>query len=110
MQPALAAGECPCCKHARYDFLDGSQTARSVSLCGRDAVQIAGQPGATLDFQALARRLEPAAKSGVTFNRYLLRFDVDNVRITLFADGRAIIKGVADLEAARSIYARYVGA
>jgi len=29
--------------------------------------------------------------------------------MTIFADGRAIIKGTTDLSVARSLYARYVG-
>ena len=45
----------------------------------------------------------------VTVNDYLVRCRVDGHEMTVFADGRAIIKGTTDLAVARSLYARYVG-
>ena len=45
----------------------------------------------------------------MTANDYLLRSVVDGHEMTVFADGRAIIKGTDDLALARSLYARYVG-
>ena len=109
MQPALDAGDCPCCKQGRFDYLASDATGRTVSLCGRDAVQIGGRVGAELDLEGLARKIEPAAESAVTVHRYLLRFVVEGVQVTVFRDGRAIIKGTSELDAAKTIYARYVG-
>ena len=40
----------------------------------------------------------------------MLRAKVDGYELTLFPDGRAIIKGTADPERARSLYAKYFGA
>jgi adenylyltransferase/sulfurtransferase len=40
----------------------------------------------------------------------LLRFRVSPYELTVFADGRAIIKGTRDPGVARSLYARYIGA
>ena len=42
-------------------------------------------------------------------NAYLLRAHIDGYEITLFPDGRAIIKGVEDPDLAKSLYARYIG-
>lgn len=109
MQPALEAGDCPCCKQGRFDYLSGDATGRTVSLCGRDAVQIAGREGVALDLESLARKIGPAAESAVTVHPYLLRFAVAGVQVTVFRDGRAIIKGTSELDAAKTIYARYVG-
>ena len=39
----------------------------------------------------------------------VLRFDVEGRLITIFPDGRAIIRGTDDPAVARSLYARYVG-
>jgi hypothetical protein len=39
----------------------------------------------------------------------VLKFWRDDYEITLFPDGRAIIKGTTDTAVARSLYARYVG-
>jgi adenylyltransferase/sulfurtransferase len=38
-----------------------------------------------------------------------LRDGDTNYQITLFTNGRAIIKGTADAAAARGIYAKYIG-
>jgi adenylyltransferase/sulfurtransferase len=38
-----------------------------------------------------------------------LRFCKEPYEMTLFADGRAIIKGTTDPGLARSFYARYIG-
>ena len=75
-------------------------------MCGRDAVQISGD-GATLDLEQLGRRLRGLGE--VRLNAYVLRFLAPPREMTVFADGRAIIKGVDDIAAARSFYARYVG-
>jgi len=110
MQGAFEEGQCPCCRSCRFDFLSGDQTSRSVSLCGRDAIQIRPASDSKIDLAAVAARIGAAAKSAPRVNRYLLRFDVDEYQITLFADGRAIIKGATEIEEGRSVYAKYIGA
>ena len=104
-----AAPDCPCCVHGRFDHLN-STAGRTAALCGRNAVQIAATPGATVDFARVAEQVRPAAKNPPTFNRYLLRFTVDRFAVTLFSDGRAIIHGTDSPEEARTVYARYIGA
>ena len=42
-------------------------------------------------------------------NDFLLRFRVPPYEMTVFADGRAIVKGTQDPAVARSLYARYIG-
>ena len=110
MQRAFDDGDCRCCKQGVYDYLSGDQTSRSASLCGRDAVQIRPASDSSLDLEAVAAKVGPVAKFPPKLNRYLLRFEVDNYEITLFPDGRAIIKGAVEPEEGRSVYAKYVGA
>lgn len=103
--------ECPACGQGRYEFLAGEQGASSASLCGRNAVQIrpvGGQINA-LNLTAVAGRLvSPVAVSAA--NDFLLRFTVPPAyEITLFTDGRAIIKGTDDESVARGLYAKYIG-
>ena len=43
-------------------------------------------------------------------NDFLLRFRIAPYEMTVFADGRAILKGTKDPAVARSLYARYIGA
>lgn len=42
--------------------------------------------------------------------RVLPEIGAEGQRITVFEDGRALIRGVTDEAKARSIYARYIGA
>ena len=55
----------------------------------------------------LAKRLESVGK--LFCNEYLLRFTVDSYELTVFPDGRAIVKGTGDEAMARTLYARYIG-
>jgi adenylyltransferase/sulfurtransferase len=60
-----------------------------------------------VSFPQLAERLRPAGQ--VTYNDYMLRFQVDSYELTVFPDGRTIVKGCTDPTLARTLYARYVG-
>jgi adenylyltransferase/sulfurtransferase len=55
----------------------------------------------------LARRLAPLAT--VRAIDFAVRAIIDPYELTVFPDGRAIIKGTTDPAIARSLYARYVG-
>lgn len=97
---------CPSCAERRYDYATAARPASSV-LCGREAVQLRGVGGRDLDLAALAARLRAAGE--VMENEHLVRFRAPEAELVIFADGRAIVKGVADAGRARSVYARYVG-
>jgi adenylyltransferase/sulfurtransferase len=97
---------CPACTQGQYDYAEGDKQA-SVTLCGRDAVQVRAPRGTHVDLPALAARL--AAVGEVTENEYLVRLRSPETEIVVFDDGRAIVKGVEDAAAARSVYAKYVG-
>jgi adenylyltransferase/sulfurtransferase len=99
--------ECRACARHEYDYLKGEAQAH-VTMCGRDSVQIHERSRA-LDLAALAVRLRPAVEE-VRQNDFLLRFRVTPYEMTVFADGRAILKGTKDPAVARSLYARYLGA
>jgi adenylyltransferase/sulfurtransferase len=76
-------------------------------MCGRDSVQI-HERHRKLDLSQLHDRIAPLA-SEVRENGFLLRFRVPPYEMTVFADGRAMIKGTTDLSVARSLYAKYIG-
>lgn len=107
MQSERDSGDCRCCRHGEYSFLSGDRTSAGVSLCGRNAVQVTPAAGAKVDFPSIAARLP--FESRPVHNAFLLRFEVDGFQVTLFADGRAIVKGTPDPGVARSVYSRYVG-
>ena len=62
-----------------------------------------------MDLHALKLRLTSVVDD-VRQNDFLLRFRVAPYEMTVFADGRAILKGTKDPAVARSLYARYIGA
>ena len=100
--------DCPTCGLGNYEFLDWESGTQTVSLCGRDAVQIRIPGNQQVSLVDLAKRLQ-AVSQVTAANDYLLRFKVDEYEITLFADARAIIKGTSDETVARSVYSKYVG-
>ena len=101
------APDCPACALGRYVTLEAEAGDFSATLCGRDAVQISPPQAAELDLISLAARWRAVGE--VSLNPYLLRLRVGEHELTLFRDGRAIIRGTDDLAAARSLYAKYVG-
>jgi molybdopterin/thiamine biosynthesis adenylyltransferase len=98
---------CPVCDEGRYEFLRAEQGSVTTVLCGRNAVQVSPRPAPALDLPTLARRL--SSLGPVQANEYLVRLDLEDQQLTVFADGRAIVKGTDDPALARSLYARFVG-
>ena len=60
-----------------------------------------------VDLAELAGRLSALAE--VRVNEFALRASLHPYELTVFPDGRAIIKGTTDPGVARSVYARYIG-
>ena len=102
-------GDCPCCKRRTFPFLEGQRRGGATTLCGRNAVQVSGGAGGEMDFEAVARKLEAVAKGSIRFNEFMLRATIDGHELTLFPDGRAIVKGTDSEDKARTLYARYFG-
>jgi adenylyltransferase/sulfurtransferase len=98
---------CPACTEGRYDYAVRGAAGAPAVLCGRDAVQVRAPRGTRVDLQALAARL--TAAGSVTANEHLVRFVGRDAELVVFADGRAIVKGVRDAAQARGLYAKYVG-
>ena len=98
---------CRACNKREFSYLQG-QVQPHITMCGRDSVQI-HEHHRVLDLGALQQRLTRTI-AGVRYNDFLLRFRVAPYEMTVFADGRAILKGTTDPAVARSLYARYVGA
>lgn len=107
IDPGLPAPDCETCGKAIYQTLEPTTGEIAAILCGRDAIQISPAQPAKMDFKSLAARLQTAGE--VTFNEYVLRFRTGEIEVTVFQDARSIIRGTHELNAARSIYARYIG-
>ncbi len=111
---ALARKRCSGCEKKEYPYLDRERISRVVTLCGRNAVQIfagrgdpPGRPYSQVDFQDLARKL--SGLGVVNYNDYFLKASIASYEITLFSNGRAIIRGTEDAGQAKSVYAKYIG-
>ncbi|HXS93759.1 MAG TPA: ThiF family adenylyltransferase [Candidatus Limnocylindrales bacterium] len=98
--------ECAACGRRELPAL--RETSRPpVTLCGRNAVQIR-EADRELNLRELGERLKGLGE--VRVNEYALRFFVDAYELTVFEDGRAIVKGTDDPGVARGLYAKYIGA
>lgn len=106
-QPVTPFADCPCCGQRRFEFLERGGDGDTMALCGTDAVQVRPVTGRQLDLAALARRLDAVGE--VTVTPFLLRLETEGRQLTVFADGRAIVKGTTDATAARSLYSQYIG-
>jgi molybdopterin/thiamine biosynthesis adenylyltransferase len=98
--------ECRVCGRREFKYLEG-EAQPHLTMCGRDSVQI-HERHRELDLAALGRRLGSTVAE-LRHNDFLLRFRVPPYEMTVFTDGRAIIKGTRDPGVARSLYARYIG-
>jgi molybdopterin-synthase adenylyltransferase len=99
--------DCRACGRREFRYLEGDAQPH-LTMCGRDSVQI-HERRRRLDLTELGRQLA-AGGHPVRQNAFLLKLGVPPYELTVFADGRAIIKGTRDLSVARSLYARYIGA
>lgn len=96
---------CPTCGDLDFVHLAGEGRPH-ITMCGRNSVQI-HERARPIDFLEMQRRLE--SHGTVRHNEFVLKFWREPYEMTLFPDGRAIIKGTTDTGVARSLYARYVG-
>jgi len=96
---------CRACGERDFIHLAGEGRPH-ITLCGRNSVQI-HERQRPIDFTEMGRRLQPHGV--VRHNDFVLKFWHDPYEMTLFPDGRAIIKGTTDTAVARTLYARYVG-
>jgi molybdopterin/thiamine biosynthesis adenylyltransferase len=97
--------DCRVCGEHEFSHLAGVGRPH-ITLCGRNSVQI-HERDRPVDLAEMSQRLKPLGT--VRHNDFVLKFWHEPYEITLFPDGRAIIKGTTDKTIARSLYARYVG-
>jgi len=96
---------CRACGARDFVHLEGEGRPH-ITLCGRNSVQI-HERHRPVDFGEMSERLKPHGT--VRHNDFVLKFWREPYEMTLFSDGRAIIKGTTDAGVARSLYARFVG-
>jgi len=99
--------DCKACVRHDYEFLAATSREIVASLCGRDTLSLDPLHTGTVDVAAIGERL---MKLG-TVRRAgsVLVFETEGVALTLFPDGRALIRGTDDPDRAKALYAKYVG-
>jgi adenylyltransferase/sulfurtransferase len=109
---ARRPADCPCCRQRNFEYLQGLAGSSAASLCGHDAVQLTHRQGDDrLNMDEIAQRLGRMGE--VKVNEFMLRARLNDrgkeYELTLFRDGRAIVKGTGDAARARGIYAKFIG-
>ena len=106
LAPPSRDPRCVCCGLRDFVYLDGSRRAPSACAAATRC-RFTNAPGRSIwpIWRARLGELAP-----VRSNEFALRVTIDAYELTVFPDGRAIIKGTTDIGIARSLYARYVGA
>lgn len=89
---------CSCCS-GKYEYLTNKKETKSIHFCGSKKYLINGKKK---DLTKLAEKLSKTQK--IQINKKALIID----NITLFADGRALVKANSEKEALSS-YSKYIG-
>ncbi len=76
------------------------------AICGREAVQVVMHGAKDFCLTKLSEKL-PTALS-CQLSRFVLKFDIDGIQVSVFTDGRAVFDGTGDELLAKSFYERYV--
>jgi molybdopterin/thiamine biosynthesis adenylyltransferase len=106
-QLAQARPSCPVCAETAFPALEGEGASEIVKLCGRHSVQVAPAGRERPDFDALEARLSRLGR--IRRSEHLLSADIEDMSLTIFSDGRCVVRGTGDPARARGLYDRYIG-
>ncbi|WP_141430929.1 thiazole biosynthesis adenylyltransferase ThiF [Bacillus sp. 03113] len=97
-----------CGSHRTYPYLDIENRTKSTVLCGRETVQIRPPKTLSVRLEDLSGQLKQLGFE-VKGNPFLISAKIDQQRLVIFNDGRALIHGTKDLTQAKSIYQKILG-
>ena len=104
----MKQSDCPSCgDHPSYPYLQAANHEKAAVLCGRDTVHIRPARPVKLDLMQLSQQLQSLGTRH-EMNSHLISIRIDEQRIVLFADGRALVHGTSDIARAKSIYHKFV--
>lgn len=98
---------CKSCGEHDFEYLNAKKTENVMTLCGRNSVQITPAQDGEVSLERLAERLKKVGE--VKLGSVHLVFESKDVSISVFKDGRAIVKGTDSETEAKSIFAKYIG-
>lgn len=99
--------DCPACVLGVKEFLGAKRGQVIATLCGSKTISIDPVHASEIDVAEIERRLRklgPVKSLGS-----VLVFRTGDATLTIFRDGRALIRGTDDPERARALYAKYIG-
>jgi adenylyltransferase/sulfurtransferase len=97
---------CRVCGRRAFDFLH-RPGGEALALCGRNTVQVPARSERRA-LATLARRLPEDARA-VREHAELLRFELEDCRVSVFPDGRALVEGTSDVARAAALIQRALG-
>jgi len=106
-ETARPSAACPACARGEYPALREDAASATVKLCGRQSVQVKPAGRGRADLPALEARLSAVGR--MRRSPQLLHADLEDVSLTVFSDGRCVVRGTGDPARARALYDRYVG-
>lgn len=99
---------CPTCgDQPIFPYLKHDAGIKTEVLCGRNSVWVRYPRQDVLHLEAVAQRAK-GKDTKVKVNPYLIQIEIDNYRIVIFQDGRALIHGTSDPLMAKKLYQRYI--
>ena len=98
---------CPACVGGRREYLGGMRPQIIAALCGSNTVSFDPLHKGKVDLAGIAMRLGKIGKVKVAGG--VVVFETGKHGMTIFEDGRALIRGARDTGEARSLYSRYIG-
>ncbi len=99
--------DCPACVRGEREILGAKRAQMLASLCGSETISLDPLHRGPVDLDAIARRLRKLGT--VRRSGSVLLANVEGHHLTIFGDGRALIRGVTEEAQARAVYAKYVG-
>ncbi|MBI3026952.1 ThiF family adenylyltransferase [Candidatus Woesearchaeota archaeon] len=94
---------CACCVKNYFEYLNGKKPSKIIKLCGKNIYQIKTKSINKKQFNNIKNKLKRIGK--IVDFAYCVNFEG---KITIFQDGRALIKAEDEKEA-KSLYSRFVG-
>ena len=98
---------CPVCAGRKREYLGGRRKQAIAAMCGGDTISLDPLRGGDIDLAGLALRLRKVGRVKVAGS--VVVFETGKHRMTIFQDGRALMKGVSGPVEARSLYSKYIG-
>jgi len=98
---------CIACSERRFEFLNPERKKLYTSICGRNAVQILPERKQEISLAQLAEKLRSAGAIDLRPN--VLFFKTGEYDLTIFEDGRVLVKGTSDPVRAKTVFSKYIG-